>query len=159
LIRTGMILPGIQPSTKAAAAPAVSWQDLWPCKPSANRAAQALRRSQSSLGVYHLTVDQQPARDRYCVVLGGHINGGPEDVPLDLGVAADADHILPQLLAMLGAPTVVTLENRNNELVRPSSRLVTWVSSALIVQVQSSFTQGHFKVIGGLPFSFRHRAE
>ena len=64
-----------------------------------------------------LPVDQKPAGKVGRVVLGRDVNDGTEKMASRVIVTADADDVVPKGEALFGAPAIVALKDRHNELL------------------------------------------
>src|ERR1039458_8239044 len=63
-----------------------------------------------------LSVNEKPARQVGGVFLGSDVDDGPEEVPFAVLVVSDAYDVVPEREALLGAPTLVPLEDGDDEL-------------------------------------------
>jgi hypothetical protein len=70
-----------------------------------------------------LTIDHQPAGDGRIDIGFRDVDGGADEMAVQLRVPADADDVVPKLLAMALLPAVGALKNRNNKLLRAFEQL------------------------------------
>src|SRR5262249_15561277 len=96
-----------------------------------------------------LPVNEQPPGEARCAVSRRDVHNGPEEMAASGLVARDHEDILPQVLALGLAPSVVALEDRDDELCGSVDDFREWTVDGFhghLPSIRQCFQQGLSRV-------------